>query len=222
MKKITLLVAALLFLVTPLLAAEPETGAEKEIKTKFGAIKVNSTRDDMYVAFPESERLHIPHKILDEEWVVFRNINSDNPHDVITFYLKNGRVRDWKENYNPTPKNEGSPYEFHEGEKIEKWFFPAGEAKWNGDRLTMIEWNVLTESQKVMFLTEYQNELKKEYGPNISIDMAKFILAMNYYADTCPSNCFAKPATDIVKELLVRDGQIASKSAAPSLGADTN
>ena len=215
MKKIMLLVVALLFLAAPLLTAESAPVADKEVKTKFGVVKVNSTRDDMYRAFPESERLYIPHKILDEEWVVFRNINSDNKHDVITFYLKNGRIEDWKENYNPSPKNEGSVYEVREGDKINKWFFPAGAAKWDGSKLTMIEWNILTDTQKVMFLTECQNELKKEYGPGISIDMGKYIIAMDYYASTCPSNCFAVPVTNIVKEFLTSEGQIAPKSAAP-------
>ena len=219
MKKIMLLVAALLFLITPLLAAEQAPGADKEVKTKFGVVKVNSTRDDLYKAFPESERLYIPHKILDEEWVVFRNINSDNPHNASTFYLKNGRIEDWKENYNPSPKNEGSPFEIHEGEKIDRWFFPAGEAKWNGAKLTMIEWNMLTDTQKLMFLTECQNELKKEYGPGISIDMGKYIIAMDYYASTCPSSCFAVPVTNIVKEFLVSDGQIPPKNAEPPAAA---
>lgn len=215
MKKITLLVIALLFLTVPLLAAETAPATEKEVKTKFGLVKVNSTRDDMYKAFPESERLYIPHKVLDEEWVVFRNINSDNKNDVITFYLKNGRIEDWKENYNPSPKNEGSVYEVPKDEKIDKWFFPTEGAKWNGAKITMIEWNILTETQKVMFLMEYQNELKKEYGPGISIDTSKYIIAMDYYASTCPSNCFAVPVTNIVKEFLTSEGQIAPKNAAP-------
>lgn len=208
MKKVIFLFAALVFVVPSLLAEEVKPEAKKEIKTKFSTVAVGDTRDKLYKAFPESERLYIPHKILDEEWVVFRNINSDNPHDAITFYLKNGIIESWKESFNPAPKNEGSPYEFHKDEKMDKWFFPAGESKWDGSKLTAIEWNMLTDSQKVMFLTEYANELKKELGRDISIDIAKYMVAMDYYADTCPTSCFTKPATNVVRELLGQEGQI--------------
>ena len=181
---------------------------DEEIVTKLGTVKVGMPKDMLYKIFQNQDRI-FSHKILGGEWIVFRNWTSANPKtDVITFYLSDGLVTGWKDAFVPSPKNEGSVYEYKSSDSIREWFFPAGKSRWNGTDMSVQEWNMLTDTQKVLFLAEYMKEVEKEEGAHISIDTSKYLLAINYYADTCSTAYISKKITDVIRSLLVSEGKI--------------
>lgn len=181
---------------------------DDEIVTKLGTVKVGMPKDKLYGIFQNQDRI-FSHKILGGEWIVFRNWTSANPKtDVITFYLSDGLVAGWKNAFVPSPTNEGSIYEYKPDAKIENWFFPQGKSRWNGADMSMQEWNMLTDTQKIMFLAEYMKEVNGEKNAHISIDTTKYLLAINYYADTCSTAYISKKITDVIRSLLVSEGKI--------------
>ncbi|GEM_PF-2436536 len=185
--------------------------SQDEIVTSLGTLRIGTSKEDLYKVFQEKDRIAIPHKLLNEEWVIFYDITTPDPNDTITFYLKSAQVVGWKRGYNPSPKNEGSPYEYNKDEKLDKWFFPKGESRWDGTMLTAIEWNMLLDAQKVVFLKEYDKELARETGVDPDIDINKYILALNHYSDTCSDTCFMVKVTNIIKELLESERELAAK-----------
>ena len=65
----------------------------------------------------------------------------------------------------------------------------------------MGKWNMLTDTQKVMFFTEYTKELDKESGSHAALDTSKYILALNHYADTCSTTNISITIADEIKNL---------------------
>ena len=213
-----IMLLSLLLLTVPILADTPETkpaaslpfmrGPDEEIVTKLGTVKAGMTKDALYKIFQNQDRV-FSHKILGGEWIVFRNWTSANPKtDVITFYLSDGLVTGWKDSFVPAPTNKGSIYEYKPDENIKEYFFPSGKSRWDGADMSMQEWNMLTDTQKVVFLAEYMKEVDKEKLTHISIDTSKYLLAINYYADTCSTAYISKKITDVIRSLLVSEGKI--------------
>ena len=166
----------------------------------------------LYKIFQNQDRI-FSHKIPGGEWIVFRNWTSANPKtDVITFYLADGLVAGWKDAFIPAPTNKGSIYEYKAGDSIKEWFFPSGKSRWDGVDMSMQEWNMLTDTQKVIFLSEYMKEVDREKLAHISIDTSKYLLAINYYADTCSTAYISKKITDVIRSLLVSEGKIEGES----------
>lgn len=185
---------------------------DEEIITSRGSVKAGMPKDKLYGIFQRQDKI-FSHRILGGEWIVFRDWASASPKtDVITFYLVDGLVTGWKHAFAPSPTNEGSIYEYKKGEQIGQWFFPEGKSRWDGADMSMQEWNMLTDSQKVMFLTEYIKDLESKEGEHIAIDTAKYILALNYYADTCSTAYISQKITDVTKNLLASEGKIKSES----------
>ena len=150
------------------------------------------------------------------EWIVFRNWSSANPKtDVITFYLSDGLITGWKNAFVPSPTNEGSIYEYKPSENIKEWFFPDGKSRWDGTNMSVQEWNMLTDTQKVMFFTECTKELAKESGSHAALDTSKYILALNHYADTCSTTNISITIADEIKKL------IEANEAKPGSGSDS-
>ena len=50
---------------------------------------------------------------------------------------------------------------YDENDMPEVFFFPPEKARWNGYKITMREWYVLTDLQKERFVSEYLNELRE-------------------------------------------------------------
>ena len=196
--------------VSSLLAEEVAIQKEDKIETSRGTVYVGMSEDKLGAVFQANNRLLVPHNLLHEGWLVFTYWPSGRPNDVITFYLKNGKVTGWERRYNPTPVNEGSAYQYNSDEKIDKWFFPAPSSRWDGASLSLLNWNELKKSQKVMFITEYIGGLNKQFDKNISVDVDKYIIGMDYYADHCSTNCERIMATLAVNDLLISDGKASS------------
>lgn len=192
--------------INTLLAEEPSAKKEDMIVTRLGTVYVGMPEDKLYTIFQKKDQVLIPHRILSKEWIVFHDWPRKS-NDVITFYLKDGKVTGWERRYNPAPANKGSIYEYSHRENIYKWFFPAGRARWDGSKLNLLDWNKLKKVQKVMFILEYISEINKQFGTHVSVNVEKYIIGMDHYADNCPEACKRIPAGDAINEMLISDGK---------------
>ena len=204
-----LIITGLLVLATGFIFSEAaftaEMDNEKEMVTSRGTVTVGMRKDMLYQIYQNQDRI-FSHKILGEEWIVYRDWAAANPKtDVITFYLVDGLVTGWKRAFIPTPMNEGSIYEYKPDEKIENWFFPEGKSRWDGANMSVQEWNLLTDAQKVMFLTEYNKETDRKAGKHSSLDTSRYLLALNHFADTCSTAYISRKITDIIEKIVVEN-----------------
>lgn len=62
-------------------------------------------------------------------------------------------------------------------------FFPRDKARWDGEAVTVQKWFKLNDFQKTKFISEYLEELKKEYKQNIEIDIPKYVQWLNSFAN---------------------------------------
>jgi len=212
MKK-ALIIALILFSASAPCFAEPQENTasgeqEKELVTPRGTVYVGMPIYKLYDVFQEEQdRVLIPQVILNKECHVFRDISSGNPNDVITFYIKDGKVASWTKGYVAACQNKGSQYEYDNDSHIETWFFPKEKARWDGTKVNLLDWNKLTQAQKVMFITEYVDQVNAQFKTGINVNIDKYILGMNYYSDNCPMSCRNIPAGDAVNNLLISDGK---------------
>ena len=178
-----------------------------ELVTPRGNIHVGMPQEKLYDIFQEQDRILIPHAILDKEWHVFRDFTSKNPNDTVTFYIDAGKVTGWKLGYASAPENIGSKYEYNNNERIDVWFFPKEKARWDGAKVSLLDWNKLTRAQKVTFIVEYIKQMNSQYKSNIVVDIDKYILGMDYFNDNCPQACINIAAGDAINNLLISDGK---------------
>jgi hypothetical protein len=178
-----------------------------ELVTPRGTIYVGMSKENVEDILQEWNRKFAPNSVLNKGWLIYRDITSNNPNDTITIYTTSGKVTGWDRSYVPSPENKGSKYEYKEGEYIYVWFFPKEKARWDGGELDILDWNKLLRLQKVMFLTEYVKQLNEEHGTSISIDINKYILAMDFYASNFPEAGKGVAATSGVNSLLISDGK---------------
>ena len=201
MAKIVIVLMLLCF-VTPVMAGDTDI-----FITDKGVVTIGTPKGTLYEIFPDYHEI-MEHRMLGDEWVVFRNWTTEDPEDVITFYLKDGYVTGWKEAFNPTPQNKGSIYEYSEDDEITVWFFPAETARWDGEKMNVLDWHMLTDFQKIMFMTEYVEKLSAEYEKPINLDLNKYVLAMNHYVDLCPTECLYITLASIVKKMARSEGKL--------------
>lgn len=218
MNKLIILLV-LLFFAAPAFSEEPAsasagaTGASAlqevggELVTPRGNVRVGMKEENLYNIFQEQDRILIPQIILSKESHVFRDFTSKNRNDTVTFYINAGEVTGWKRGYASSPENKGSEYEYNNDERVDIWFFPKEKAKWDGSRVSLLDWHKLSRGQKVMFILEYIKQVNKEYNTNISVEVDKYILGMDYFNDNCPASCSAISASDAVNNLLISDGK---------------
>lgn len=187
--------------------AMAEMAKDDKIVTKLGTVYVGMPKDELSTIYQDKDRILIPHSTLNKEWIVFHDWTTKKPNAVITFYLKDDKITGWEKRFNSAPANKGSIYEYKTGAKIYEWFFPAGKARWDGSKLNLLDWNKLKKNQKVMFILEYISEINKKFGSHISVNVEKYIIGMDYYADSCPEDCRRIPAGDAINEMLISEGK---------------
>ena len=99
-------------------------------------------------------------------------------------------------------KTEGSIYAYSNSDIPEVFFFPKEKARWDGTRVTMREWYMLTDLQKEKFVSEYLGELKKQYQGAIEalgLDYLKALDLFSYYSD---EKAQGQPSTKVIDLLL--------------------
>ena len=79
---------------------------------------------------------------------------------------------------NPFPKNKSSIYQYDNPPEI--CFFPTNKAKWDGYKVTNKNWEQLTDYQKSMFISEANEEIKRNEPVIIeALDTDRIIIALN-------------------------------------------
>jgi len=79
-------------------AAVPKEKQETEKAEKFKAaikkVRAGTTKEELYSIFSDFQGRAYESRG-NEEWVVFMNWMTDEPGDLIIFYLKDGKVKGW-------------------------------------------------------------------------------------------------------------------------------
>ena len=103
-------------------------------------------------------------------------------------------------------KTEGSIYAYSNNDIPEVFFFPKEKARWDGTKVTMREWSMLTDLQKEKFVGEYLGELKKQYQGAIEalgLDYLKALDLFSYYSN---EKAQSQPSTKVIDLLLKGQG----------------
>ena len=104
-----------------------------------------------------------------------------------------------------TPSNnaEGSIYSYSENDIPEVFFFPKEKARWDGEKVTMREWYMLTDLQREKFVSEYLGELKKQYQCAMEVLGLDYLKALDTFSLYSNEKAQAEPPTKII-DLIIK------------------
>lgn len=104
-------------------------------------------------------------------------------------------------------------FTYDEADPPEVFFFPKDKARWDGTKITVREWYMLSELQKQKFITEYLDEMRKQYNSPIDVAGMDYLKALNMFSYFSSDKSSAEPTTNVIDKLLSGQGKIAPKSA---------
>ena len=99
-------------------------------------------------------------------------------------------------------KTEGSIYSYSENDIPEVFFFPKEKARWDGTKVTMCEWYMLTDLQKEKFVSEYLGEMKKQYQGAIEALGLDYLQALNLFSYYSNEKAQNEPSTKFIDLLI--------------------
>ncbi|MFA5143165.1 MAG: hypothetical protein WC522_03195 [Candidatus Omnitrophota bacterium] len=102
----------------------------------------------------------------------------------------------------PSAKMEGSIYSYSDDDIPEVFFFPKEKARWDGSKVTMSEWYMLTDLQKERFVSEYLGELKAQYKGVIEALGLDYLKALNLFSYYSNAKAQSEPSTKFIDLLL--------------------
>jgi len=108
--------------------------------------------------------------------------------------------------------SEGSLYSYNKNDIPEIFFFPKEKARWDGSKVTLREWYMLTDLQKEKFISEYVHEMAKQYSGPVNIVFGDYVNALNLFSYYSNDNLSGEPSTHIIDELLRQQGKAASSA----------
>ena len=91
------------------------------------------------------------------------------------------------------------------------FFFPKEKARWDGTKVTMREWYMLTDTQKERFISEYVDELRGEYKMSIDVTGMDYLKALNIFSSYSNDKTMREPSTKFIDILLSGQGKVAEK-----------
>jgi hypothetical protein len=104
---------------------------------------------------------------------------------------------------------ESSIYAYREDDIPEVFFFPKDKARWDGSRVTLKEWYTLTDLQKEKFISEYMEELKRQYGHGIDVVGLDYLKALNVFSTYADAKKSGESSTKFIDALLGAQGKAA-------------
>ena len=123
---------------------------------------------------------------------------------IISLMFLAGYAARAEEEFDPFPQNRGSIYQYSDNDIPDVCFFPVSKARWNGPMITTIEWRMLTDYQKTMFISEYVEELEKKNNEYIDLEGGwEFLIAVNtfvYEYDNSSPVLMTKVLDNLLKE----------------------
>lgn len=124
----------------------------------------------------------------------------------------------YKSDQAPEPADEQRPgmsvstiYAYDEKNPPEFFFFPKEKARWDGSKVSMSEWYMLTELQKEKFITEYFTQLQKQNNITIDVTDMDYLKALNVFSVYSNTRSMNEPSTKFIDILLSGQGKISAK-----------
>ncbi|MCX5678254.1 MAG: hypothetical protein NTY76_04005 [Candidatus Omnitrophica bacterium] len=111
-----------------------------------------------------------------------------------------------------------SIYSYNPNNAPEVFFFPKEKARWDGSRVTMREWYMLTEKQKEKFITEYLEEVRNKYKIDIDVMGVDYLKALNVFSAYSNDRILREPSTKFIDILLSGQGKVAEKNQPKNAG----
>ncbi|MFH1190501.1 MAG: hypothetical protein V1682_07440 [Candidatus Omnitrophota bacterium] len=108
----------------------------------------------------------------------------------------------------------GSLYAYDPDNAPGVFFFPKEKARWDGSRVTMREWYMLTDVQKAKFISEYFNELSSMYKVDTDIMGTDYLKALNIFSSYSNDRTMREPSTKFIDILLNGQGKMIAKDRA--------
>ena len=123
-----------------------------------------------------------------------------------------------REEPDPFPENRGSQFEYSQKDIPDICFFPSEKARWDGYKITNKNWNQLTDYQKIMFMTEAIEEIRRNDNSEIMVKDEECMLFVQYTNATLAmakdeSKKTEFPIIRLLYEGLKAGGRIKSSSA---------
>ena len=104
-------------------------------------------------------------------------------------------------------KAEGSIYSYSDSAIPEVFFFPKEKARWDGTKVTMREWYMLTDLQKAKFVSEYLGELKKQYQGAMEVLGLDYLKALDLFSYYSNEKAQSQQSTKVIDLLLEGQGK---------------
>lgn len=117
----------------------------------------------------------------------------------------------WCEDADMPSANKADLFIYDEANPPEVFFFPKESARWDGTKITVREWYMLSDLQKQKFITEYLNEMRKQYNSPIDVAGTDYLKALNMFSYFSSDKSSAEPTTKVIDKLLSGQGKISSK-----------
>jgi len=108
----------------------------------------------------------------------------------------------------PSGNSEGTIYSYREDDMPEVFFFPKEKARWDGAKVTMREWYMLTDLQKERFISEYLGELKKQYNSGVEVVGWDYLRALDIFSYYSNEKSLNEPSTKFMDKLLSGQGKL--------------
>ncbi len=131
---------------------------------------------------------------------------------ILLFNLNTVAYPDSGESDTPSGKNPDL-FTYDEMNPPEVFFFPADKARWDGNKITVREWYMLSDSQKQKFISEYIGEIRKQYNSPVDIASMDYLKALNMFSYFSSDRNSSEPTTKIIDKLLTGQGKISTRSA---------
>lgn len=110
-------------------------------------------------------------------------------------------------------RGEDSIYAYSEDDVPEVFFFPADRARWDGSKVTLKEWYLLTDLQKEKFISEYMGEMRRQYNNAVEIVGYDYLKALNLFSYYSNDKGLNEPSTKYIDRLLVGQGKMGEQGA---------
>lgn len=103
-------------------------------------------------------------------------------------------------------------YSYNENDIPEVFFFPKDKARWDGSKVTMKEWYMLTDLQKQKFVTEYLNQVKADNAMDFDALWMDYMRALNLFSLYSNEKATNEPSTRFIDKILAGQGKLVPKS----------
>jgi len=107
-----------------------------------------------------------------------------------------------------------SLYAYSDSDLPQVFFFPKETARWDGAKITLKEWYMLTDLQKQKFFSEYIGELERQYHQSIHVTGLDYLEALNVFSYYSNGTAMNEPSTKFIDRLLDGQGKLPVAGAA--------